>query len=116
MLNLIEEQLRLAPGVEAIMVVWGFSNSPYLMSMIRDAFSLSVKHIMMSRKSRKTYGIASSRAFQMGDPSDYLFIDEDGRARCKNTFSVFPRIGEDILVNHHVINEYSPISGSTKKF
>jgi hypothetical protein len=62
------------------MVVGGFSNSPYLVKMISNAFSLSVKHIMMSRKSRKTYGIASSNAFQMGDPSDYLFIDDDGRA------------------------------------
>ncbi|CAM6118101.1 unnamed protein product [Calypogeia fissa] len=133
-LKLIADQLALAPGgVEAIMVVGGFSNSPYLMKRIRDRFSSTVQHIisptdpgsavcqgavafgtqgpdiMMSRKSRKTYGIAASRAFRKGDPTSSLKFDDRGRARCNTHFSVFTRIGDDVPVNHHVSHPFSPI-------
>ncbi|KAL3677450.1 hypothetical protein R1sor_027398 [Riccia sorocarpa] len=121
-LEVIRAQIAAVPDVEAIMVVGGFSSSPYLMKRIRDEFSPVVKHILnppdpgsavsrgavafgglsgdllLSRKCRKTYGISIARPFQIGDPADFL-SREDGQFMCLNVFWIFIRKGEDVPVD-----------------
>ncbi|CAM6084107.1 unnamed protein product [Calypogeia fissa] len=132
-LKLIRDQVALTPDLEAIMVVGGFSNSPYLKKRIRDAFSMTVKQIvsptdpgsavcqgavafgalgadiMMSRKSRKTYGIHAYREFEKGDPLSFRFLSKNGEEWCENDFSVFVQIGDDIPVNHAVSQEFEAV-------
>ncbi|KAL3689381.1 hypothetical protein R1sor_015690 [Riccia sorocarpa] len=63
------------------------------------AFGAVDAELMLSRKSKKTYGIRVSRGFRMGDPKEYL-LEEDGLSYCQNAFGVFMKIGEDVLVDH----------------
>ncbi|CAM6123015.1 unnamed protein product [Calypogeia fissa] len=137
-LKLIQDQVAITPDLEAIMVVGGFSNSPYLMKRIRDTFSMTVKQIvsptdpgsavcqgavafgalgadiMMSRKSRKTHGINVSKRFEKGDPLSLRFLTSVGEKRCNKRFSAFVRIGDDIPVDHvvsskiYALEEYTP--------
>lgn len=83
---------------KAIMVVGGFSASPYLMDRVRREFSSKVKIIInppepgvgichgavltsmepdsgvLLRIARKTYGIRHGRPFQERDPPDKRFL------------------------------------------
>ncbi|KAL3697275.1 hypothetical protein R1sor_011351 [Riccia sorocarpa] len=103
-------------------MVGGFSSSPYLKGRIKEEFKHTEKHIvnpieagsvvcrgalafgavdaevMLSRKSKKTYGICVSRGFRMGDPQEYL-LEEGGQSYCNNVFGVFVKKGEDVLVD-----------------
>ncbi|KAL2621385.1 hypothetical protein R1flu_001590 [Riccia fluitans] len=132
-LGLIEGQLNVNPNLDAILVVGGFSSSPYLMKRIQEKFSSKVGRIlnpvdpgsavcsgsvafgamdaevMLSRKSRKTYGICSCRAYRMDDPPDKIWITEDGRSWCRDAFVPFVLKGDDIPVDHSVKHEFYPL-------
>ncbi|KAL3683814.1 hypothetical protein R1sor_001836 [Riccia sorocarpa] len=71
--------------------------------------------LMLSRKSKKTYGIRVSRGFRMGDPKEYL-LEEGGLSYCQNAFGVFVKIGEDVPVDHQAkhVFEVEPHSKVTE--
>ncbi|KAL3683834.1 hypothetical protein R1sor_001856 [Riccia sorocarpa] len=102
-------------------MVGGFSSSPYLKGRIKEfkhiekhivnpieagsavcrgalAFGAVDAEVMLSRKSKKTYGICVSRGFRMGDPQEYL-LEEGGQSYCKNVFGVFVKKDEDVPVD-----------------
>ncbi|KAL3701029.1 hypothetical protein R1sor_019051 [Riccia sorocarpa] len=121
-LEVNREQQKRVPEIDAIMMVGGFSSSPYLKGRIKEEFKHTEKHIvnpieagsavchgalafgavdaevMLSRNSKKTYGICVSRGFRMGDPQEYL-LEEGGQSYCKNVFGVFVKKGEDVPVD-----------------
>ncbi|KAL3691693.1 hypothetical protein R1sor_005344 [Riccia sorocarpa] len=79
------------------------------------AFGAVDAELMLSRKSKKTYGIRVSRGFRMGDPKEYL-LEEGGLSYCQNAFGVFVKIGEDVLVDHQAkhVFEVEPHSKVTE--
>ncbi|CAM6128186.1 unnamed protein product [Calypogeia fissa] len=137
-LELINDQLMQEPDMAAIMVVGGFSNSRYLMKRIRDKFSHSVKHIrspvdpgsaicqgvvlfgilgdeiMKSRISRKTYGIQMFRPFRKGDPAGSRTTNSSGDTLCRDSFCVFKRIGDEVLINDCVRHNFEPFDKNEK--
>ncbi|KAL3694711.1 hypothetical protein R1sor_008362 [Riccia sorocarpa] len=80
-----------------------------------SAFGAVDAELMLSRKSKKTYGIRVSRGFRMGDPKEYL-LEEGGLSYCQNAFGVFVKIGEDVLVDHQAkhVFEVEPHSKVTE--
>ncbi|CAM6123581.1 unnamed protein product [Calypogeia fissa] len=128
-LELIEDQLTEIEPADVrsvtIMVVGGFSASPYLMDRIRKRFKGRVKYIInptqpgkavvkgallcgrhgremvTSRISRMTYGIVYMREFHRNDPESNLFFTEDGRAMFKDAFHIYARKGDSIPVDYH---------------
>ncbi|KAL2633476.1 hypothetical protein R1flu_004955 [Riccia fluitans] len=132
-LRLIGDQLDANPGVETILVVGGFSNSPYLMRKIRErfstetcrilnppdpggavcqgavAFGLLNAEVMLSRKSRKTYGMDTFREYQIDDPPEKQKISERRGLRCQDAFFIFVKKGDDVAVNTHVKKVLVPV-------
>jgi hypothetical protein len=134
-IELIRKALRpFSKGeVKAMMVVGGFSGSPYLMKRLREEFAgivgeivsppdpgsavckgaamwgISKQDIITSRICRKTYGTSTSRDFKIGDPLGYKRVNDDGETKCHHIFSVFARIGEAIPVNHTVTKVFFPV-------
>ncbi|KAJ7191515.1 hypothetical protein O6H91_Y179200 [Diphasiastrum complanatum] len=132
-LGLMEESF--IEGLEVIMVVGGFSASPYMMKRIREKFGRRVRAIIrppnpgsaiccgaavlglgeemiMSRIAKKTYGVKVVRRFQRGDCPDYMTEDENGDAYCCNVFGVFVRKGEEVPVNYVIKQIMSPFLGN----
>ncbi|KAL3700222.1 hypothetical protein R1sor_018244 [Riccia sorocarpa] len=120
-------------------MVGGFSSSPYLKGRIKEfkhtekhivnpieagsavcrgalAFGVVDAEVMLSRKSKKTYGICVSRGFRMGDPQEYL-LEEGGQSYYKNVFGVFVKKGEDVLVDRQAkhLFEVEPHSKCSEK-
>jgi hypothetical protein len=119
--------------VKAMMAVGGFSGSPYLMKRLREEFAgivgeivsppdpgsavcqgaamwgISKQDIIISRICRKTYGMSIVRHFEIEDPVGYMWVDDDGKAKCHHVFSIFARIGDAIPVNHTVTEVLRPL-------
>ncbi|KAG0580943.1 hypothetical protein KC19_4G212100 [Ceratodon purpureus] len=130
-LELIEENM--VPDLSVIMVVGGFSVSPYLMKRIQDAFGSRVPSIkrppnpgsavchgavtlgmradiVVSRISKRTYGVRVARPFIAGVHSDYFKIERaSGQYYCTNIFRVFVRKGDEVRFDDTVQNVYFPM-------
>lgn len=132
-LELIEE--RMVPDLNAIMVVGGFSGSPYLMKRIRDTFGSRVavyrppnpgsavcrgavmmgtrSDIVVSRISKKTYGVRVARPFIAGVHSEEFKVERNpGQFYCNDVFGVFVRKGDEVRFDDCVQNVYFPLSGT----
>lgn len=119
-------------NIKVIMVVGGFSASPYVMDKINHAFSDDVKVIInppepgsaichgavlmglsgddavvLSRVSRKTFGTNILRDFGKGHPGDKRVLI-DGKEKCQDIFDVYAVRGARIPVNHKVTKIYGP--------
>ncbi|CAM6113809.1 unnamed protein product [Calypogeia fissa] len=131
-LDLINDEL--IPDLKAMMVVGGFSASPYLIKRIKEAYSQRLapgaiifpkepgsaiccgavafgvggSALVMSRVSKKTYGINTSRPFRQGDPEHLKFVDDDGSVRCRHRFDVFTTKGQTVLVDSCVKHTLCP--------
>ncbi|KAG0579312.1 hypothetical protein KC19_4G089700 [Ceratodon purpureus] len=136
-LELVEA--RMVSELQAIMVVGGFSASPYLMSQIKNAFGGRVAAIVsppnpgsavccgavtmgirsetvVLRISKRTYGKAVSKRFIVGEHPDELKEEGDpGEFFCKGIFDKFVSKGEAISINDCVKNSYKPIRKNQKK-
>lgn len=127
-LSLIEQQIE---GVRVLMVVGGFSASPYLRKRIQSRFKTKVDEVIIpedpgnaicngavqlhmsrdliqSRIAKRTYGIESSRIAIPGDPREYLYVNDDGITMCKNNFNVFVRAGERVSYNKSIKKVFGP--------
>jgi len=130
-LELIEE--KMVPDLTAIMVVGGFSESPYLQRRIRDTFGSRVSSIhsppnpgsavcqgavtlgiqsdiVVSRISKKTYGLRVSRPFIAGVHDEHFKVEGDaGKFYCNNIFGAFVRKGDEVRFDDCVQNVYFPM-------
>ena len=127
-ITLIEAQLAIAPAVQAIFLVGGFSSSPYLRQRIlrrykgvKDvyAFSLSAEAIVIgaamigmfpaaleSRCAKHTYGLQSARPAQQGDPQDDIHMI-DGSQLCLSCFDAFVQAGQELPESHSVEKSFA---------
>ncbi|MCO5548964.1 hypothetical protein L7F22_002428 [Adiantum nelumboides] len=128
-IGLIERHVQ---GVRVLMVVGGFSSSPYLRKCIQRAFCNRVedvivpedpgsaichgaallhmkKDIIQSRISRRTYGIWFDRDRRDDDPLDLLYVDDDGNWKCKDCLDVFVKVGDRVFLNQSIKRSYVPI-------
>ncbi|CAM6111814.1 unnamed protein product [Calypogeia fissa] len=127
---------KLIEDLRAMMIVGGFSGSPYLVKRINQEFSGRVGIIVIpeepgaaiccgavsfglygadlvcSRRSKKTYGIAISRQFYVTDPPRLMFQDDDGEEYCNNVFSVYTKINDEVPLEHRVSRKVYPICKS----
>ncbi|KAG6554151.1 hypothetical protein Mapa_004067 [Marchantia paleacea] len=123
-LDLIEDHMTEA--LDAILVVGGFSNSPYLCRKIRSNFKDRVKDIVVppcpgaavlkgavsfgvvkewenllnSRVAKLTYGFDTTASFKVGKHPKKFMVLEKGtkRKRCDNIFEVLIRKGDPIPI------------------
>lgn len=133
-IGLIES--KMIDGLRAMMIVGGFSGSPYLVKRIREEFSSRVETIVvpdepgaaiccgavqygiygadviMSRMSKKTYGIATARYFRLTDPHHLMFQDENGESFCRGVFSVYIKKDEEVALEKRVSHTFHSISKS----
>lgn len=117
--------------VKTIMVVGGFSASPYLMNRIMEAFSgqlmkvinppdpgaaichgavlmaVAPGHSILCRISRKTYGVNTVRRFTRGDPVEKKYNDGEGEM-CRDVFSVYVYSGVELAVDEKVYGTFQP--------
>lgn len=134
-LDLIEEALRRFPAgeVKTIMAVGGFSTNAYLKRRLKQKFvprwvreivtppdpggaisqgavklGMTHKDLIVSRISRKTYGVVVTGIWREGDPTEYQFRDENGILRCRHCFSAFVREGVDVPSDYSVTRILNP--------
>ncbi|GLV88280.1 hypothetical protein Slala03_79690 [Streptomyces lavendulae subsp. lavendulae] len=143
-LALIETQLaemdasrgeNTAPDV--IVLVGGFSNSPYLQQAVKERFGERTTILVppnpdiavlygavhfcydpqtRARRSRFTYGAQSSEPFEEGvDPESKRFITDEGKNVCRDRFSIFVRSGESVPSNAEVAHEYVPLTDTANE-
>ncbi|GAQ90012.1 Molecular chaperones HSP70/HSC70 [Klebsormidium nitens] len=131
-LALIDAQLAASPKCDQLFLVGGFSQSPYLIKRVTETFAHRVANIVTppepgtaicqgavlfgldpsiitERTSRKTYGIKCAREFRPGDPEDKKwFHDEDGCFHVSNSFNIFVRNGDQVLVDSEIRHSFRP--------
>ena len=125
-LDLVRSQIEAINGCKAILLVGGFSDSPYLQSRVRDAFpkfdvivppnpGAAVRqgatlfalhpHPVQSRVARRLYGITVARSFVKTDPPSKktVFNFPTGPtfcdALCNDSFFLFVEIGDEVGVD-----------------
>ncbi|EFJ24727.1 hypothetical protein SELMODRAFT_414734 [Selaginella moellendorffii] len=130
-IRLIQEKLDKVDDIKYIFLVGGFASSPYLRSRIKNRFegvARVVSHpnpggaicsgavalgygtgVVLSRISKHSYGISSSRNFHRNDPPAYKFFDDNGLEKCRNIFSLFVEKEGPVSVNQSVTHSYFPI-------
>lgn len=125
-LELIEEQLRQSPILEAIFLVGGFGQSNYLFRRVEDAFAERVgmigvpprgelavvrgavyfglnPQVVTERISRRTYGVETRMLFQNDiDPPEFSVVGVDGKDYCRQRFSVYVHKGQSVKVDECV--------------
>ncbi|KAG0580945.1 hypothetical protein KC19_4G212300 [Ceratodon purpureus] len=132
--------LRMVADLKSIMVVGGFSASPYLMRRIRETFGGRVAAIVnppspgsavccgavtmgirsdtvVSRISKKSYGIEVAISFVDGvHPESHLIygdLDDGGRWElCRETFQMFVQKGEEVNIKDCVKKIHRPMRKS----
>ncbi|RUO96982.1 hypothetical protein BC936DRAFT_141178 [Jimgerdemannia flammicorona] len=139
-LNLIESQLEQVPShrLSAIFLVGGFGSSNYLYQRVNSAFGVRVPqilapsraglavvrgavyfglnpHAVISRVSRRTYGINAGLPFDPNrDPVESRAQRPDGSIRCTTRFLEFTRKGNSIPIDHCVKEEMYIYYGTLK--
>ncbi|GIQ87358.1 heat shock protein 70 family protein [Kipferlia bialata] len=145
-LALIEEQMRRlreegAEGereLDAMLLVGGFSSSPYLVRRVRETFGERVQcivnppqpgsavvigavhygsnpSVIKARVSRFTYGVDSSSRFNPKNPShaeheaDKVYDEKRQEHRLRRLFKPFVRMGQLVPVGHKVAQTYTPL-------
>lgn len=76
------------------------------------AYGIYGADVVMSRISKKTYGISSTRPFYLTDPPQLMLQDDNGESFCCNVFSVYTNKYDEVPLNHCVRRKCYPISKS----
>jgi hypothetical protein len=122
---------------DAILLVGGFSASPYLQEAVRARFGAQAQILIApdpaaavllgalhfcyaphtrARRSRFTYGVRCSRDFEMGlDPQDKKFETSDGLVKCNDHFAVFVRAGQTVGLKEEVSSLFFPLEPTQRK-
>jgi hypothetical protein len=137
-LDLIETQLLAMAAtrgestrLDVILLVGGFSSSPYLQQAVKERFGdralvmvppnpdiavlFGATHFCYdpqtrARRSRFTYGTDVYADFEEGvDSEDKRYVTSYGRVTCRQRFSVFARAGESIPTEAEVMHQYVPL-------
>ncbi|MGW0885369.1 Hsp70 family protein [Streptomyces sp. NPDC002671] len=137
-LDLIETQLQQMAATrgentrpDVILLVGGFSGSPYLQQAVKERFGdralvmvppnpdiavlFGATHFCYdpqtrARRSRFTYGTEVNKPFEEGiDPEDKRYVTSYGLVTCRERFSVFARAGESIPTDAEVMHGYIPL-------
>lgn len=121
-----------AEGVEFILMVGGFSESPVLQDAIKDAFSPQYRvvipqeagltvlrgavlfgndpEVIACRIAQRTYGIATTSLFDSKIHKASKKITVNGEDRCSNLFSRHVKIGDELYLNvAQAEKTYTPI-------
>lgn len=143
-LELVDKQLgemqlqrRGAKGEEIIVLVGGFGASKYLQARLKEyvadrasviippdprvavlegAVHYAYDPQIIARKTKLTYGIASSREFRPGvDPLSKRFENDRGRALCDDYFSVFVNAQQIVRAGKCVSHSFVPVYGDQTK-
>lgn len=141
-LDLIDEQLAEVISQSppdspkpVVLMVGGFSNSPYLQQALKQhvadrahvlvppdpsaavlygAVHFAYRPQTRARRARFTYGVAYSPSFEPGaDPEKLRFVTSDGTARCANRFSKLVTVGDVVDTDEEISHGYLPIEGDT---
>jgi hypothetical protein len=137
-LDLIEAQLKEMDATrrennnpDVILLVGGFSNSPYLQQAVKERFGTRAKVMVppnpdiavlfgathfcydpqtRARRSRFTYGTEVNTPFEEGvDPEAKRYVTSKGEVTCNDRFSIFTRAGESVPTDAEVMHEYVPL-------
>ncbi|MDO0912930.1 Hsp70 family protein [Streptomyces sp. DT2A-34] len=137
-LDLIDTQLQAMAATrgdntrpDVILLVGGFSSSPYLQQAVKERFGdralvmvppnpdiavlFGATHFCYdpqtrARRSRFTYGTEVNKPFKEGvDPEDKRYVTTYGLVTCRERFSVFARAGESIATDAEVMHGYVPL-------
>lgn len=137
-LDLIEDQLQAMSASKSdnarpdvILLVGGFSNSPYLQQAVKERFADRARVLVppnpdiavlfgathfcydpqtRARRSRFTYGTCINACFEAGvDPEELRHVTSYGAVTCSNRFSVFASAGESIGTDTEVTHIYRPL-------
>jgi putative intracellular protease/amidase len=123
-LDLIAAQLSQTHDIKVMLVVGGFSGSPYLMTRIKNSFAAEVQRIIsppnpasevcqgavalamnsgaiISRIARKTYGVRIREPFEEGDPAEEC-NQVGNRKMWTKRFSIYVQKGSRVAVDHCV--------------
>lgn len=138
LLEIAQSQLDAAGGCKAILLVGGFAESPYLLKRVQEKFSPVVQYIVkppspgaaichgavleilnancvLSRVSRKTYGMKTTVAFVEGvHPKHKKYLTSEKEARCIDKFDPFVTIGDSVNGNVAVTRCYNPVEKKQK--
>ncbi|MFB7852670.1 Hsp70 family protein [Streptomyces sp. NPDC056053] len=138
-LDLIEAQLKEMDASrgentnpDMILLVGGFSSSPYLQQAVRERFGDRATVLVppnpdiavlygavhfcydpqtRARRSRFTYGTEVNEKFEEGvDPEDKRYVTPEGEITCSDRFSVFVRAGESVSTEAEVVHLYIPLT------
>jgi len=123
--------------IDFIILVGGFSNSCFVLDELKNASGnvpiirpeeaeLAVvrgavlfgwqPNQIISRRSKKTYGIAKWRNFLPGkDPETLAVHDDEGSKKCVDVFDCFIKIDEVVEVGNTISRTYYPLNSSTKR-
>jgi hypothetical protein len=125
-LQLIDDQLRQSPNLEAIFLVGGFGQSNYLFRRVEEAFAERVgmigvpprgelavvrgavyfglnPQVVTERISRRSYGVETRMLFQKDlDPPEFSVIGIDGKNYCRQRFSVYVKKGQSVKIDECV--------------
>lgn len=119
-------------GLDFIMMVGGFSNSPIVvdevkkvvgdcmpvivpeeahLAVLRGAVIFGWKpDAIKTRKSRKTYGISMVVNFkENAHPKRLMFLDDDNKPKCKMVFDKLVSVNEEIEIDQKVTRYYYPV-------
>ncbi|KAI9265076.1 hypothetical protein BDA99DRAFT_551405 [Phascolomyces articulosus] len=140
-LSLIEHQYRQVPDgqLHHLFLVGGFGSSKYLYQQVQNLFQDTKVQIIcpeeraalavvrgatyfgvyprtvISRISRRTYGINVNEAFdEKLDPISKRVIAIDGAVRCKNRFALFVKKNDELPLEHSIQKKFSILIGESK--
>ncbi|XQE80444.1 Hsp70 family protein [Streptomyces microflavus] len=138
-LDLIEAQLREMDAFrgentspDLILLVGGFSSSPYLQQAVKERFGDRATVLVppnpdiavlygavhfcydpqtRARRSRFTYGTEVNEEFEEGvDPEAKRYVTPEGEITCNDRFSIFVRTGESVSTEAEVVHSYIPLT------
>ncbi|MGW1607450.1 hypothetical protein ACWCQV_42305, partial [Streptomyces eurythermus] len=143
-LDLVDAQLAEVEGrgnaaglKPVVLMVGGFSNSPYLQHAVKEhlagrasvvappdpgsAVLFGAAHFAYApqtraRRARFTYGIAVAASFEPGvDPEESRYVTADGEVKCRWRFSKIVTRGDIIDTGKDATDSYLPVEGHTKQ-
>ncbi|WAR09167.1 HS12A-like protein [Mya arenaria] len=120
-LETIEQVLQKSSAVESLLLVGGYAESQYVREEIKNAFSHHVKIVLeqspqlavmkgavkmgytpkniIARKSKFTFGFASTKPFNPRFHNSDLMVTRNGKSFCDDVFEVLIEVGQELVYN-----------------